>query len=167
MSEAADETPAPADTSDRVFLVVVDETEEMKVALRFACQRARRTGGRVALLYVIEPADFQHWMAVEDLMREEARSEGEQLLQRLAAQVNELVGTIPVLYVREGKVRDELFKLLDEEPLISILVLGANTGSRGPGPLVSALTGNMIGKLRIPVTIVPGNLTDDEIDSVS
>jgi nucleotide-binding universal stress UspA family protein len=167
MSEAADETPAPADTSDRVFLVVVDETEEMKVALRFACQRARRTGGRVALLYVIEPAEFQHWMAVEDLMREEARSEGEQLLQRLAAQVNELVGTIPVLYVREGKVRDELFKLLDEEPRISILVLGANTGSRGPGPLVSALTGNMIGKLRIPVTVVPGNLADDEIDSVS
>ena len=167
MSEAADETPAPADTSDRVFLVVVDETEEMKVALRFACQRARRTGGRVALHYVIEPAEFQHWMAVEDLMREEARSEGEQLLQRLAAQVNELVGTIPVLYVREGKVRDELFKLLDEEPRISILVLGANTGSRGPGPLVSALTGNMIGKLRIPVTVVPGNLADDEIDSVS
>ena len=167
MSEAADETPAPADTSDRVFLVVVDETEEMKVALRFACQRARRTGGRVALLYVIEPAEFQHWMAVEDLMREEARSEGEQLLQRLAAQVNELVGTIPVLYLREGKVRDELFKLLDEEPRISILVLGANTGSRGPGPLVSALTGNMIGKLRIPVTVVPGNLADDEIDSVS
>ncbi|MHA1152347.1 MAG: universal stress protein [Alphaproteobacteria bacterium] len=167
MSEAADEAPAPADTSDRVFLVVVDETEEMKVALRFACQRARRTGGRVALLYVIEPAEFQHWMAVGDLMREEARSEGEQLLQRLAAQVNELVGTIPVLYVREGKVRDELFKLLDEEPRISILVLGANTGSRGPGPLVSALTGKMIGKLRVPITVVPGNLRDEEIDHVS
>ena len=167
MSEAADETPAPADISDRVFLVVVDETEEMKVALRFACLRARRTGGRVALLYVIEPAEFQHWMAVGDLMREEARSEGEQLLQRLAAQVNELVGTIPVLYVREGKVREELFKLLDEEPRISILVLGANTGSRGPGPLVSALTGKMIGKLRVPITVVPGNLHDDEIDHVS
>lgn len=167
MSEAADETPAPADTSDRVFLVVVDETEEMKVALRFACLRARRTGGRVALLYVIEPAEFQHWMAVGDLMREEARSEGEQLLQRLAAQVNELVGAIPVLYVREGKVREELFKLLDEEPRISILVLGANTGTRGPGPLVSALTGKMIGKLRVPITVVPGNLGDDEIDHVS
>jgi nucleotide-binding universal stress UspA family protein len=167
MSEAADETPAPADSPDRVFLVVVDETEEMKVALRFACLRARRTGGRVALLYVIEPAEFQHWMAVGDLMREEARSEGEQLLQRLAAQVNELVGTIPVLYVREGKVRDELFKLLDEEPRISVLVLGANTGSRGPGPLVSALTGKMIGKLRVPITVVPGNLGDEEIDNVS
>jgi nucleotide-binding universal stress UspA family protein len=157
----------PADATDRVFLVVVDETEEMKVALRFACQRARHTGGRVALLYVIEPSDFQHWRAVEELMREEARNEGEQLLQRLAAQVNELVGAIPILYVREGKVADELFKLLDEEPQISILVLGANTGSRGPGPLVSALTGKMIGKLHVPLTMVPGNLSDEAIDSIS
>ncbi len=167
MSEAADEKQGPKDSSDRVFLVVVDETEEMNVALRFACRRARHTGGRVALLYVIEPAEFQHWMAVEDLMREEARSEGEQLLQKLAAKVNELVGSIPILYVREGKVRDELFKLLDEEPRVSILVLGANPGSRGPGPLVSALTGKMIGKLRIPVTVVPGNLDDEEIDLIS
>jgi nucleotide-binding universal stress UspA family protein len=167
MSETADEPQGPKDPSDRVFLVVVDETEEMKVALRFACRRARHTGGRVALLYVIEPAEFQHWMAVEDLMREEARSEGEQLLQRLAAQVNELVGSIPILYVREGKVQDELFRLLEEEPRISILVLGANPGSRGPGPLVSALTGKMIGKLRVPVTVVPGNLGEDEIDMIS
>jgi nucleotide-binding universal stress UspA family protein len=167
MSETADESQAARKSDDRIFLVVVDETEEMQVALRFACQRARNTGGRVALLYVIEPAEFQHWMAVQDLMREEARSEGEQLLQRLAAQVNELVGAMPVLYVREGKVRDELFKLLDEEPSISILVLGANTGSRGPGPLVSALTGKMIGKLRVPVTVVPGNMGDEDIDSIS
>lgn len=100
-------------------------------------------------------------------MREEARSEGEQLLQKLAAEVNDLVGKMPILYVREGKVRDELFKLLEEEPQISILVLGANTGSRGPGPLVSALTGKMIGKLRVPVTVVPGNLSDDEIDGIA
>ncbi len=167
MGDTTDQTQAPRDSSDRVFLVVVDETEEMEVALRFACRRARHTGGRVALLYVIEPAEFQHWMAVEDLMREEARSEGEQLLQKLAARVNELVGSIPILYVREGKVREELFKLLDEEPRVSILVLGANPGSRGPGPLVSALTGKMIGKLRIPVTVVPGNLGDEEIDMIS
>jgi len=166
MSDIDTANPA-AHHKDRVFLVVVDETEEMQVALRFACLRARQTGGRVALLYVIEPADFQHWRAVEELMREEARSEGEQLLQRLAAQVNDLVGAIPILYVREGKVADELFKLLDEEPQISILVLGANTGSRGPGPLVSSLTGKMVGKLRVPVTIVPGNLSDEAIDSIT
>ena len=152
---------------DRVFLVVVDDTEEMKVALRYACRRAQATHGRVALLYVMEDSEFQHWMAVGDLMRDEARSEGEQLLQRLAAEVNDLTGTLPILYVREGGRRDELFKLIDEEPSVSILVLGANTGQRGPGPLVAALTGKFVGKLRIPVTIVPGNLADQDIDNIS
>lgn len=157
----------PRRPADRVFLVVVDETEEMKVALRFACGRAKRTGGRVALLYVIEPTDFQHWMAVGDLMREEARSEAEQLLQKLAAQASEWSGSMPVLYLREGSRRDALLELIDEEPSISILVLGASTGPGGPGPLVSALTGKLVGKLRVPVTVVPGNLSDDDIDAIS
>ena len=100
-------------------------------------------------------------------MREEARSEGERLLQKLAAQVNELVGAIPVLYVREGEVADELLKLLEEEPQISILVLGANTGARGPGPLVSAPTTKMLGRLRVPLTLVPGSLTDEDIDAIT
>ena len=154
-------------SDDRVFLVVVDDSEEMPVALRFASRRAQHTGGRVALLYVVEPADFQHWMAVGDLMREEARSEGEQLLQKLAAQVNELTGSMPILHVREGDRRDELLKLIDEEPRISILVLAASTEQRGPGPLVSALTGKLLGRLRIPMTIVPGSLAEDDIDSIS
>ena len=160
-------TDAPKKPADRVFLVVVDDSPEMEVALRFACRRARNTGGRVALLYVVEPSDFQHWMAVGDLMREEARSEGERLLQRLAARVNELTGTLPVLYVREGDRRAELFDLINEEPSISILVLGAGIDKRGPGPLVEALTGKYVSQLRVPVTIVPGNLSDEDIDSIA
>lgn len=156
-----------AQALDRVFLVVVDDSEEMRVALRFASRRAEHTGGRVALLHVIEPADFQHWMSVGDLMREEARSEGEQLLQKLAAQVNDLTGTLPILYVREGARGEALMTLIEEEPSISILVLGANVGPRGPGPLVSNLTGKLMGKLRVPVTIVPGNLNDGTIDSIA
>ena len=152
---------------DRVFLVVVDDTEEMQVALRYACNRAHNTHGRVALLYVIESSEFQHWMSVGDLMREEARSEGEQILQRWAAQVVEQTGTMPVLYLREGSRRSELMGLIDEEPSISILVLGANTEQRGPGPLVSALTGKFVGKLRVPVTIVPGHLSDEEVDKIT
>ena len=160
-------TDAPSSSADRVFLVVVDDTPEMEVALRFACQRAHNTGGRVALLYVVEPSDFQHWMAVGDLMREEARNEGELLLQKLAAQVNELTGTLPVLFVREGNRRDQLLELIDEEPGISILVLGASLDKRGPGPLIQALTSKFIGRLRVPVTIVPGNLTNEEVDSIT
>jgi nucleotide-binding universal stress UspA family protein len=119
------------------------------------------------MLYVLEPSEFQHWMAVGNLMREEARTEAEQVLQRLAAEVSDLAGSLPVLYVREGDRRDQLLALLDEEPNISILVLGASTGKRGPGPLVSALTSKFLGRLHIPVTIVPDSMTVEEIDAVT
>src|SRR3546814_8001958 len=118
----------------RVFLVVVDDTTEWRAALRFACRRASHTGGRVALLHVVEPSDVQHWMTVEEVMREERRQEAEQLLQRIAKEVNQLAGNVPVLYVREGLLREELLKLIDEKPMLSILELGAHTGSEGPGP---------------------------------
>jgi len=150
-------------TQPRIFLVVVDETEEMRVALRYAALRARHTGGKVALLYVIEPSDLQQWMAVETLMREERREEAEALLQKLSGEVAELCGNLPIVYIREGPRRDELLALLDEEPSISILVLAAGTGSEGPGPLVTQLVGKMSGKMRVPVTVVPGSLTDDQI----
>ena len=153
--------------ASRVMLVVVDESAELQVALRFACLRARHTAGRVAMLYVLEPADSQQWMAVEDLMREERRAEAEATVKQLSEQVFELSGCMPAIFLREGKVRDELLKLIEEEPSISILVLGAATGPEGPGPLVSHLAGKMVGRLRIPVTIVPGGLSDDQVAALS
>jgi len=149
--------------SERIMLVVVDDSKEMPVALHFACRRARNTGGRVALMTVIKPADFQHWASVGDLMRQEAREEGEQLLQRLSAEVLEWSGRYPILYIREGDTREELMALLDEEPSISILVLAASAGSSGPGPLISYLLSKKARETRIPITIVPGNLSDEEI----
>jgi len=147
----------------RIFLVVVDESEEMRVALRYAALRAKRTGGKVALLYVIEPSDLQQWMAVESLMREERRQEAETLLQRLSGEVAELCGTLPIVFIREGRRRDELLSLLEEEPTISILVLAAGAGAEGPGPLVTQLVGKMSGRMRVPITVVPGNLTNEQI----
>lgn len=147
----------------RIFLVVVDDTEEMRVALRYAALRARHTGGKVALLYVIEPSDLQQWMAVESLMREERREEAEALLQKLSSEIADLCGGLPIIYIREGRRRDELLALLDEEPSISILVLAAGTGPEGPGPLVTHLVGKMSGKMRVPITVVPGSLTDAQI----
>lgn len=151
-------------SSRRVFLVVVDDSAEMPVALRFASRRARATGGRVALFYVIEPADFGHWMAVEDLMEKERRLVAEEVLTKHSDQVAEITGEVPMLYIREGTVRDALLALLVEEPQISILVLATGSGSRGPGPLIAALTGKFYKRLNIPLTIVPGNLSDDEVD---
>jgi nucleotide-binding universal stress UspA family protein len=156
--------PAPP---PRVFLVVVDDTEEMRVALRYAALMARHTGGKVALLYVIEPSDLQQWMAVESLMREERREEAEALLQKLSGEVADICGSLPILHIREGRRRDELLALLDEEPGISILVLAAGTGPEGPGPLITQLVGKMAGKMRVPVTVVPGSLTDDQINALT
>jgi nucleotide-binding universal stress UspA family protein len=151
----------------RIFLVVVDESEEMRAALRFASKRARNTGGRVALLSVVQPPEFQHWMFIGNLMQEEARLGGEQRLQITAAAVNAYSGDMPELYLREGDAREELFRLVAEDEGISVVVLAAGTGKDGPGPLVEALTGKHAGKLRVPVTIVPGDLSDAEIDGLT
>lgn len=151
----------------RVFLVVVDDTPEQAAALRYASRRARATGGQVALLRVIEPTEFQQFAAIGALMRDEARAEAETLLTRLAADIEALSGDIPALYVREGDPRDEVIRLIADEPSISQLVLAADTGTSGPGPLVTALTGRYVGRLRVPVTIVPGSLTDPQIDQIT
>ena len=158
--------PAPA-AAERIFLVVVDETEEMQKALHFACRRALHTGGRVALLYAIEPPEFQHWLGVERVMQEEARQQAEQTLQQLAAKVQAMTTKMPVLYLREGRRRDELLALLKEEPTISLLVLATAAGREGPGPLVTYLVSQLGGELEVPVTLVPGLLTEEQIDTVT
>jgi len=166
MTDDNHDQPSGIET-DRTFLVVVDDSEEMKVALHFAARRARRTGGRVALLYVQQPAEFQHWMAVGDLMREEAREEAEGLMQKLSAEVKDWSGNYPVVHMREGDIGDELEKLLGEEESISVLVLAASTDSAGPGPLISHLVGKGGTKLKLPVTIVPGSLDDAEVIAIT
>lgn len=155
------------DGSPRVFLVVVDDSEEMRAALRYACRRARSTNGKVALLKVVEPLEYRQFGAIDKLMQAEARQAAEEVLHRLAGEVNACSGQVPVLYVREGEPREAVVQLINEEPVISILVLAADPGPRGPGPLVTALTGKHIGKLRVPVTIVPGNLSEAQIAGIT
>ena len=170
--ESSDQRPAQTDaapppTRERVFLVVVDDTDEMRNALHFAIRRARSTDGRVALLYVLEPPEFQHWLGVERVMQEEARQQAEQMLQALAAKVQVETGKLPVLLVREGRRNEELLGLIEEDPSIQLLVLGTATGREGPGPLVTYLVSQMGDQMRVPVTLVPGQLTPEEIDEVS
>ena len=161
MAKRAKEQPT------RTFLVMVDRTEELKVALRYACRRASHTGGRVSLLCVIEPPEGMGWTAVEQLAESEGRQEAEEKLQELSAKVVEWTGQMPAIHIREGRPLDELLKLVEEEPTISILVLAADAGPKGPGPLVTALSGKHVAKLRVPLTIVPGNLTDEQIDTLT
>ena len=160
------ERPPDPEVPGRTFLCVVDETQELHQALRYACRRARSTHGRVALLYVIEPVEYQHWMAVGHLMAEERREQAEEMLQVVSSVVQKLSGTTPVVYIREGKVTDQLMQLLATEKELSILVIGAAAGSEQPGRIVSHVL-KRVGKLPIPVTIVPGGLSDAQIDAIS
>ncbi len=158
--------PGAAARRERIFLVVVDETDEMRVALRYAALRAFHTGGKVALLAVAEPPGIQQFAAIEERMEEEAREQAEALLAKLSSEVNEIAGSTPILYLRSGRPNEELLALIDEEPSISVVVLGAGTGQEGPGPLITALVSNS-GKLRVPVTIVPGGLDEEQIAAVA
>lgn len=151
----------------RIFLVVVDESEEMRAALRYACRRALRTNGQVALLRIVQPREIQHYALIGDRMVDELRHQAISHLRGMAEDVHRISGTMPVLLVREGESGEELLKLLREEPDISVLVLAAGSGVDGPGPLVSALTGRLAHLLRIPVTVVPGTMTDMQIDAMT
>jgi len=151
---------------DPVFLVVVDDSEEMHQALRFACGRAKTVGGKVALMYCIAPAEFEYWAGVGELMRQEAREAAEEKMRIHADYAKGLTGQMPVLFVREGDSRDELLALIDEEPSISLLVLGADTESDTAGPLITFLMARGASRCRVPITVVPGNLTDEQLDAL-
>ncbi len=152
---------------ERTFLVVVDDSDEMQVALRYASLRAKTTGGRVALFTAIEPTDFGHWATVEERAEAEQREEAETMMRRYADRVTELSGKVPIIHIRHGMARDSLLELLEEDPRISIVVLAASEGGKGPGPLIAALTGKFYSKLLIPLMIVPGDLSDVEIDAIT
>ena len=149
----------------RKFMIVVDETPECLNAMRFAARRAQKTGGGVTMLYVIEPDDFQHWMGVAQVMRDEARETAEARLLQLADEMKALCGVTPEFVIREGKRPDEVLALIEEDPDIGVLVLGAGEGE-GPGPLVSHLVTKMGHRLPVPVTVVPGGMSMERIDAV-
>jgi nucleotide-binding universal stress UspA family protein len=152
---------------DRVFLVVVDDSPERAVALRYAALRAAKSGGRVALLRVVEPVEQAEWAGIGAMMAQERLEEAESMLAGLAAQVKEITGGLPMLITREGKTAEQLLALLAEDPRISILVLAAAADSKGPGPLIQALTGRLASKMTVPMTVVPGTMSDAELDRVT
>ena len=150
----------------RKFLVVADDSAEFHTALRFACRRAQSTRGHVAILRFIEPASFEHWSGVRDEIERQAREEAQALLERSAEFVQAETGYPPeYLIIKADNLRAALRQVISSDPDIKILVLAAAVGGRGPGPLISALAKDGVrwGDRKVPVTLVPGDLTDEEI----
>ena len=151
----------------RKFLVVIDETPECDRAVYYAARRAQHTGGALVFLYVIANDGFQHWLGVESIMRAEAEEEARKRMFHFVDRVRAAASVDPEMLIREGARSDELVRLIEEDEDIAVLVLAAGIGSEGPGPLVSNLAGRVSGTFPIPITIVPGNLTDQEIDALA
>ena len=150
----------------RKFLAIIDDTPECERAVAYASKRSKSTGGVLVLLYVIEPGDFQHWLGVEKIMREEANQAAGAALDVYATRVREQLGIEPELVIREGKPSEEIHKLIEEDQDIAILVLAAGAAKEGPGPLVASIAGKGAA-FPIPVTVVPQNLSDEEINSLA
>jgi nucleotide-binding universal stress UspA family protein len=150
----------------RKFLVVLDDSRECLNAMRFAALRAAHTGAGVTILSVIPPEEFQHWMGVADLMRAEARERIEAHFEVFAKWMRDKQGVNPDLVIREGDPATEILKLVTDDPQIGVLVLGAGSEKSGPGPLVTQMSKNS-GSLPIPITIVPGEMSKERLESIT
>lgn len=150
----------------RKFLVVLDDSRECLNAMRFAAFRAAHTGGGVTILSVIPPEEYQHWLGVADLMRAEARERIEAHFEVFARWMREKQGVDPTLVIREGDPTAQILALVKEDPEIGVLVLGASTEKSGPGPLVTQMSRNS-GSLPIPITIVPGEISRERLESIT
>ena len=149
--------------NDRYILVIADGSNEMGVALEYACARAKKTDRKIILATFIEPLDVLTTQGVQEIMKNEAREEAELRLKKASNIVKESTGLTPVLHLREGKIMDELIALIEKEKNINVLVLAAKIDEKGPGPITSAITTKEYSRLRIPVMIVPGNFSKEHI----
>ena len=152
---------------DRYILVIADGSEEMEVALQYACARSKKTNRKIIIATFIEPIDVLTTQGVTEIMKNEAREEAESKLQHASTIVKESTGLMPVLHVREGEVIQELIKLIEEEENINVLVLAANVDAKGPGPIINSLVSKEYSRLRIPVMIVPGNFSKEHISLIT
>ena len=150
----------------RAYLVVIDETGEARVALRYAARRASRTGGTVEILAVIPPAEFVAWGGVQAAMEEEAKLRAEAMVLQAAGAIVEEAGIQPKILVREGEAAKAIADILGERDDIAALILGA-AAEGGPGPLVDHFAGSVAGSLPCPLIVVPGGLSDEALDRLA
>ncbi|WP_439153932.1 universal stress protein [Yoonia sp.] len=150
----------------RKFLVVLDDSRECLNAMRFAAMRAAHSGGGVAILSIIPPDEFNHWIGVGEIMRAEARERIEAHYEVFAKWMRDKQNVNPELVIREGEPLVEIMNQIKEDPEIGVLVLGAGTDNKGPGPLVSNLV-RQSGSLPVPITIVPGDLSKERLEAIT
>ena len=151
----------------RKSLIILDDTPEMLNAMRFAATRAAKTGGGIVMLAVISPEEFQHFMGVADVMRAEAHEKVEAHFQIFKDRMEKREGITPTLVIREGDQVEQVIDYVKSDPEVGVIVVGAVADKAGPGPLVTALTGRRLNDLRVPITVVPGSMSKEDILAAS
>jgi nucleotide-binding universal stress UspA family protein len=149
------------------FMVVVDSTPECARAVHFAARRAGRTAASIVMLAVVDPPHNFEWIGVGEAMIAEAQDQAQKLLDQAAKEARDSAGVEPEQVILVGEKAASITKLIEEDEDISFLVLAAGTGKDGPGPLVSTIAGKAASTFPIPIVIVPGSLTDEEIDALA
>ena len=150
----------------RTYLVVIDDSSEARVALRFAARRAIKTNGDVEVLAVVEPQDFVQWGGVQAAMEEEQKLRIEGIVSGAVGEIMDESGIKPSIVIRSGEPVKVVREYIGERLEVAALVLGAApTGN--PGPIVSNFTGNDAGKLPCPVMVIPGGLDDERLEQLS
>jgi nucleotide-binding universal stress UspA family protein len=148
-------------------LVIVDDTAEWDRAVYYASRWAIRVGGGVVMLRIIETEEQnQQWLGVADIMRAEAQDDANAALDRAAGRANGIAAITPERVIREGDPTEQILDVIDKDVDITMLVLAANPGPEGPGPIITMIA-NVVGSFPIPVTVVPGELSDEDIDALS
>jgi nucleotide-binding universal stress UspA family protein len=150
----------------RKFLVVLDDSKECLNAMRFAAMRAQNTGGDVEILAVIPPEEFNHWIGVAALMREEAKERIHAHFEVFAKWMRDKHDIDPRLVIREGEVVTKILERVRENPEIGVLVLGAGSDKSGPGPIITQLV-RQSSTLPVPVTIVPGEMSKERLEEIT
>jgi len=150
----------------RIYLVVIDDSPESEIALRFAARRAVKTGGGVEILALIPPQEFIAFGGVQATIEEEERLKAEGLVARAAGTLMEEAGLRPSITVRQGDGPKIIRDMIAANAEIAALVLGA-AATGAPGPLIAYFTGADAGSLPVPVMIIPGSLDRDAIDRLS
>jgi len=148
------------------YLVVIDQSAESRVALRFAALRAGHVGARLALVHVVAPPEFMQWGGVQEAMAAEAQAEAEALLAALADEAETLAGVRPVTIILKGDAAPAIFDHVRGDRAVRALVLGA-APKGAPGPLISFFAGERAGQLPCVVIIVPGGLDADRLESLT
>ena len=150
----------------RTYLVVIDDSAEARVALRFAARRAAKTQGRIEVLAVVEPQDFVQWGGVQAAFEEEQRLRIEGVVSASVGEILDESGIDAAIVVRQGEPVKAVRDYIGKREEVAALVLGA-APSGSPGPLVANFTGNDAGKLPCPVMIIPGSLSDERLEQLS